>query len=145
VPTLFPLTAEQRRAAATTAPHAFIIAAPGAGKTTVAAERYGVNGYLDSQPGLRTLGVSFARSATQEFRHRVHGRWGASAVGWPHDIKTLDSLHCELISHLLVTSTLRWPGGHTELTVLDTWRARPVPATFGPTRVGGGSLPSEAG
>jgi DNA helicase II / ATP-dependent DNA helicase PcrA len=124
VPTFLPLTNEQRRAAATTATHAFIVAAPGAGKTTVAAERYGVSRYLSSRPGLRTLGVSFARSATQELRRRVQGRWGAHTVAWPHDIKTLDSLHCELVRHLLVTGALRWPGAHIELTVLDTWRGQ---------------------
>lgn len=119
-----PLTAEQRRAAAATAPHTFIVAAPGSGKTTVAAERYGVNRYLGSQPGLRTLGASFARSATQELRHRVQGRWGTRAVGWPNDVKTLDAVHCELVRHLLITGTLRWPRGHTELTVLDSWRGQ---------------------
>jgi DNA helicase II / ATP-dependent DNA helicase PcrA len=41
MPTRLPLTAEQQQAAATTAAHAFIVAAPGAGKTTVAAERFG--------------------------------------------------------------------------------------------------------
>jgi len=118
------LTAEQRHAAAATAAHAFIVAAPGAGKTTVAAERYGVSRYLGTEPGLRTLGVSFARSATQELRHRVQERWGTRAVGWPNDVKTLDAFHCELVRYLLVTGTLRWPGGHTELTVLDTWRGQ---------------------
>jgi DNA helicase-2/ATP-dependent DNA helicase PcrA len=118
------LTAEQQRAAATTAAHAFIVAAPGAGKTTVAAERYGVARYLTSRPGLRTLGASFARSATQELRQRVQGRWGIHATCWPNDVKTLDAIHCELVRHLLTTGILRWPGGHTELTVLDTWRGQ---------------------
>jgi len=124
MPTRLPLTTEQRRAAATTVAHAFIVAAPGAGKTTVAAERYGVARYLDSRAGMRTLGVSFARSATQELRERVQGRWGKRAVDWPNDIKTLDSLHCELVKHLLVTRTLHWPDGRTDLTVLDTWRGQ---------------------
>lgn len=124
MPARLPLTTEQRRAAATTAPHAFIVAAPGAGKTTVAAERYGVSRYLGSQTALRTLGVSFARSATHELRRRVQGRWGMRALDWPNDIKTLDSFHYELLRHLLVTGTLHWPGGHTELAVLDTWRGQ---------------------
>lgn len=124
MPARLPLTVEQRLAAAATGAHTFIVAAPGTGKTTVAAERYGVSRYLGSEPGLRTLGVSFARSATQELRHRVQGRWGTSAVGWPNDVKTLDALHCELVRHLLVTGTLRWPGGHADLTVLDTWRGQ---------------------
>jgi len=37
---------------------------------------------------------------------------------------TLDSLHCELVRHLLISGVLHWPGGHTELTVLDTWRGQ---------------------
>lgn len=124
MPARLPLTPEQRRAAATQAEHAFIVAAPGTGKTTVAAERYGVNRYLLGRSGQRTLGVSFARSATEELRRRVRGRWGTRAVDWPHDVRTLDSLHCELVRHLLVIGALHWPGGHTELTVLDTWRGQ---------------------
>lgn len=124
MPTRLPLTAEQRRAAATTTERAFIVAGPGCGKTTIAAERYGVSRYLSSQPGLRTLGVSFARSATFELRQRVRGRWGSGAAQWPNNIQTLDALHCELLRHLLVTGTLRWPGGHMDLTVLDTWRGQ---------------------
>lgn len=124
MPTRLPLTSEQKRAAATTAVHAFIVAAPGAGKTMVAAERYGVSRYLTNRPGLRTLGASFARSATQELRQRVQGRWGTRAIDWPNDIKTLDAIHCELVRHLLTTGVLRWLGGHTELVVLDTWRGQ---------------------
>jgi DNA helicase II / ATP-dependent DNA helicase PcrA len=124
MPTRLPLTAEQQQAAATTAAHAFIVAAPGAGKTTVAAERFGVARYLASRPGLRTLGASFARSATQELLQRVRGRWGTHATCWPNDVKTLDGIHCELVRHLLTTGILRWPGGRTELTVLDTWRGQ---------------------
>lgn len=119
-----PLTPEQRRAAANPLDHAFIVAAPGSGKTTVAAERYGVCRYLYPQDGRRVLGVSFARSATQELRSRVQGRWGAQTLRWPNDVMTLDSLHCELVRHLLTSGSLRWPGGHTELTVLDTWRGQ---------------------
>jgi DNA helicase-2/ATP-dependent DNA helicase PcrA len=124
MPARLPLTLEQRRAAANPADHAFIVATPGAGKTTVAAERYGVSRYLRRRFGCRTLGVSFARSATQELRQRVQGRWGTRAVDWPNDVMTLDSLHCELVRHLLKSRTLRWPGGHTELTVIDTWRGQ---------------------
>ena len=124
MPARRPLTSEQRHAAASPVTHAFIVAAPGSGKTTVAAERYGIHRFLDGQPGLRTLGLSFARSATQELRHRVQGRWGAQAITWPHEIQTLDSLLYELIRHLLVTGAVRWPGGHTELVVLDTWRGQ---------------------
>jgi DNA helicase II / ATP-dependent DNA helicase PcrA len=124
MPTRLPLTPDQRRAAATTVTNAFIVAGPGCGKTTVAAERYGVSRYVGDQPGLRTLGVSFARSATYELWQRVRDRWGSGAAEWPNNIQTLDALHCEVLRHLLVIGTLKWPGGHTELTVLDTWRGQ---------------------
>ena len=124
MPTRLPLTPEQRKAAATTESHTFIVASPGAGKTTVAAERYGIERYLGGSATHRTLGVSFARSATQELRDRVRARWGTGATNWPNEIATLDALHCELVRYLLVSGTLRWPGGHTDLTVLDTWRGQ---------------------
>lgn len=124
MPARRPLTTEQRQAAASSASHTFIVAAPGSGKTTVAAERYGVYRFVNGGSGLRTLGLSFARSATQELRNRVQGRWGTQAISWPHEIQTLDSLLYELVRHLLVTGAIRWPGGHTELIVLDTWRGQ---------------------
>jgi DNA helicase-2/ATP-dependent DNA helicase PcrA len=124
MPTRLPLTSEQRRAAVNSVDRAFIVAVPGAGKTTVAAERYGVRRYTSQGDGRRVLGISFARSATQELRRRVDQRWGTQAVNWPHDVMTLDSLHCELVRHLLGSGTLHWPGGHTQLTVLDTWRGQ---------------------
>ncbi len=37
----------------------------------------------------------------------------------------MDAVHCELVRHLLVTGAVRWPGGHTVLNVLDTWRGQP--------------------
>jgi DNA helicase II / ATP-dependent DNA helicase PcrA len=124
MPTRLPLTPEQRRAAGDPADHAFIVAVPGAGKTTVAAERYGMNRYLWRQDGRRVVGVSFARSATQELRQRIQGRWGTRALEWPNEVMTLDSLHCELVRHLLTSGALHCPGGHSELTVLDTWRGQ---------------------
>jgi DNA helicase-2/ATP-dependent DNA helicase PcrA len=124
VPSRLSLTSEQRRAAATSAPRAFIIAAPGSGKTTVAAERYGVvryNGAFDSH---RILALSFARSAKQELAERIRWRWGSAALAWPHEAVTLDGLHRELVTYLLRTGVIQWPGGHTELTVIDTWRGQ---------------------
>lgn len=119
------LTNEQKRAAATGAEFAYIEAGPGSGKTTVAAERYGVIRYGARSDGRGVLALSFARSARGELERRVQRRWGIEALRWPHKVWTLDRLHCALVSHLLRTGEIEWPGGHTELTVLDTWRGQP--------------------
>ena len=123
MPLRLPLTPEQRRAAATTASKAFIVAAPGTGKTTVAAERFGVARYSMGSAG-RVVGVSFTRAARHELSDRVHRRWGVSATAWPHQVVTFDALHEQIVRHLLVTGRLRWPGGHVDLKVLDTWRGQ---------------------
>jgi DNA helicase-2/ATP-dependent DNA helicase PcrA len=120
-----PLTDEQKRAAATYAKRAFIEAGPGAGKTTVAAERYGVlrfDGPARGSGGLMAL--SFARSACGELQDRIRRRWGSHALRWPHAVWTLDSLHCAIVVHLLRTGAITWPGGHTQLTVHDTWQGQ---------------------
>lgn len=119
------LTREQKRAAATNANRAYIIAAPGTGKTTVAAERYGVIRYSRQQDARAILALSFARSARGELEARIRQRWGSTALGWPHQASTLDTLHCRLVSHLLRSEKIRWFGGQTELTILDSWRGQP--------------------
>ncbi len=132
------LTDEQKLAAATPAELIFIEAAPGSGKTTVAAERYGVVRYDGLTNGRGVLALSFARSARGELEKRVRRRWGTHALRWPHRVWTLDSLHCTLVSHLLRTGVIEWPGGHRELTVIDTWRghsSRPLTAESGYCRV----------
>ena len=118
------LTDEQTRAAATYAQRAYIEAGPGCGKTTVAAERYGVLRFdgCAQAPGL--VGLSFARSARGELEDRVRRRWGSHALRWPHKVWTLDSLHRAILVHLLRTGQITWLGGHTELTVHDSWRGQ---------------------
>jgi DNA helicase-2/ATP-dependent DNA helicase PcrA len=120
------LTDPQRHASAAYAPRTFIEAGPGSGKTTVAAERYGVLRYANAhRRGRSLLAVSFTRSATRELRRRIVDRWGGAAVAWPHRVVTLDTLHTGLVTQLLRSGWVEWPGRHTELTVLDVWRGHP--------------------
>ncbi|MBE1579447.1 MULTISPECIES: UvrD-helicase domain-containing protein [Pseudonocardiaceae] len=124
MPTRSPLTSEQRAAATTTANRAFIVAAPGSGKTTVAAERFGVIRYDTPTDLRRILALSFTRSARGELAARIRRRWGSGALSWPHQALTLDTLHCEILAFLLRRQVISWMGDHTELTVLDTWRGQ---------------------
>ncbi|GAA1937192.1 UvrD-helicase domain-containing protein [Amycolatopsis minnesotensis] len=124
MPTRSPLTSEQRTAATSPAARAFIVAAPGSGKTTVAAERFGVLRYDSSADLRRILALSFTRSARGELATRIRRRWGGNALSWPHRAVTLDTLHCEILTFLLRRGIISWPGEHTELTVLDTWRGQ---------------------
>jgi len=128
------LTDEQKRAAATSAQRAYIEAGPGCGKTTVAAERYGVLRFdgCSHAPGL--VALSFARSARGELEDRVRRRWGSHALRWPHKVWTLDSLHRAILVHLLRTGQIAWPGGHTELTVHDSWRGQDGSRPLSPER-----------
>lgn len=117
------LTTEQKLAAASSDVRIFIEAAPGSGKTTVAAERYGVLRF-SARDGRGVLGLSFARSARGELESRIRRRWGGHALSWPNKTLTLDRLHSELVHFLLRTGEIHWPGDHTKLTVLDTWRGQ---------------------
>ncbi|MEU8901408.1 UvrD-helicase domain-containing protein [Nocardia sp. NPDC048505] len=116
------LTAEQRRAAFSTATRVFIEAVPGSGKTTVAAERFGVIRYDTANDPRRILALAFTRSARDELRSRIERRWGGNAMSWPHRALTLDGLHQEILTYLLRRRTISWIGGHTELAVHETWR-----------------------
>lgn len=122
------LTDEQMIAAGSDNPRVFLEAAPGSGKTTVAANRFGVRRYRISRTPSRTfdgravIAVSFTRSATRELRARVRTTWGTSDLPWPHRITTLDALIYELVRSLLGSGLIAWPGGHTALTVHDTWK-----------------------
>lgn len=123
-PALGRLTRQQVRAAGTTERRVYIEAWPGSGKTTVAAQRFGVLRYA---PGLRYPGrgvtaVSFTRSATAELRGRVRSSWGPTALTGAHRIITLDTLVYDLFRHLLSIGLVEWPGGHTTLTMLDSWK-----------------------
>lgn len=118
-------TDEQLRAAASTARGLFVEAAPGSGKTTVAAHRFALQrfGRADRRDPRGVVAVSFTRSATWELRTRVQRLWGSTALRPPHRIVTLDTLVCDLIHVLLGQGELQWPGGHTTLDVRDTWNA----------------------
>lgn len=120
-----PLTREQKRAATNEALRAYIVAAPGSGKTTVAAERYGVVRFAGHGKGGSVLAMSFARSARGELASRIRERWGSHALRWPHTTSTLDGLHYRLVSHLLRNNQIHWFGGHKDLEVLDSWRGQP--------------------
>lgn len=117
------LTDQQKGVVSSQCERLFIEAAPGAGKTTVAAERYGVVRFNGSSSLQRSVSaVSFTRSATGELHRRVRSRWGSSALNWPHQVTTIDALICTIVEHLLRQGVIRWPGGHTSLQVLDDWR-----------------------
>lgn len=118
------LTSEQRRAATSHSPRLFVVAGPGCGKTTVAAERFGVERYHSTHDPRGVLALSFARSATSELRRRVKRNWGTSGTQWPHRVATIDSLLCEVAQFLLRRGVIAWPNGLTTLTVLDTWRGQ---------------------
>ena len=79
--------------------------------------------YEHAGDGHSILAVSFTRSATKDLKGRITGRWGSDALTWPHHTITLDTLHGDLVG-LLRTGRIQWPGGHTDLEVLDVWRGR---------------------
>jgi DNA helicase-2/ATP-dependent DNA helicase PcrA len=117
------LTPQQRVAAATSLRNVFIEAEPGSGKTTVAAQRFGVLRYAAGADERAVVAVSFTRSATSELRARVKRSWGPSALAWPHRISTIDFLMRRLVTALMAGGHISWPGGHVELDVIDDWRS----------------------
>ncbi|MFG2698020.1 UvrD-helicase domain-containing protein [Kitasatospora sp. NPDC048407] len=126
------LTNQQLIAAGSPLTRVYIEAAPGSGKTTVSAYRFGAQRFAVTSDRRAVVAVSFTRSATAELRSRVRQLWGRAAISPPHRIVTLDTIICDLLTHLLCQGVLRWPGGHTELEVSDTWSSRYSPGfTFG--------------
>lgn len=117
------LTQQQLTASGSPHDRVYVEAAPGSGKTTVSALRFGLHRFASPTDRRAVVAVSFTRSATEELRTRVIRQWGPSSITWPHRIVTLDTLLCDLLFHLLREDVLHWPGGHTKLEVLDTWRA----------------------
>ena len=123
-PALRRLTPEQRVASASRLRNVFIEAEPGSGKTTVAAQRFGVLRFVRRcRTSPAVLAVSFTRSATAELRNRVMRGWGPSAVQWPHRISTIDFLMRRLLTSLLTSGHIEWLRGQTELEVVDSWRS----------------------
>lgn len=115
------LTNAQVLAAAATDRLVNVISAPGSGKTTIAAERYG---YLRYQPGdLRgVVGLTFNRAAATELRHRIELRWGSSCVTAPHRVATFDHLHVDLLTYFLREEIITWHNDATKLEVCDDYR-----------------------
>nr|AHX39381.1 hypothetical protein wt6.4c [Streptomyces sp. WT6] len=119
---LHALTSQQLTASGSPHDRVYVEAAPGSGKTTVSALRFGMHRFAAPTDPRAVVAVSFTRSATEELRTRVIRQWGSASLRWPHRIVTLDTLLCDLLFHLLNQGVLHWPVGHTELEVLDTWR-----------------------
>lgn len=115
------LTGEQLTAAGTPRRRLYIEAAPGSGKTTVAAQRFGIQRF-HGHDQRAVIAVSFTRSATVELRDRVLRQWGRGVLAWPHRIVTLDTIVCDLLTHLIHVGHVRWPANHRHLTVIDHWR-----------------------
>jgi DNA helicase II / ATP-dependent DNA helicase PcrA len=117
------LTDEQLTAICSQARCTYIEAAPGSGKTTVAAMRFGLYRFAGTAEDT-VVGLSFTRSATNELQQRIRLRWGAKALAWPHRVMTFDALLEQLLGHLLEKQLIKWPGGLTSITVNDTWKGR---------------------
>ncbi len=125
------LTAEQRLAAASSASKLFIEAGPGTGKTTVSAQRFGVQRFASEHrhDSRAVVAVSFTRAATYTLRRRVQRLWGGpAALTWPHRIVTLDTVMCDLLHDLLRERLVIWPNmdalwpdGNVVLDVRDSW------------------------
>lgn len=124
------LTAEQRTAAATGARNIYVEAGPGTGKTTVSAQRYGVQRFASAYRNdpRAVVAVSFTRSATRTLRRRVQRLWGPEALSWPNRIVTLDTIMEELLHGLIHRGLLvwprqrvLWPDGDVRLNVHDSW------------------------
>ena len=98
-----------------------VVSAPGSGKTTIAAERYG---YLRYQRGdtRGVLGLTFNRAAAAELHRRIEARWGANCIRPAHRAVTFDHLHIDLLTRLLRLGKLTWPNGFTTLDVRDDYR-----------------------
>lgn len=124
------LTGEQRLAAATSRSNVFIEAGPGTGKTTVSAQRFGVQRFAPARrhDARAVVAVSFTRAATYNLRRRVQRLWGPAALTWPHRIVTLDTIMCDLLHDLLreqlviwPNAATLWPDGNVVLDVRDSW------------------------
>jgi DNA helicase-2/ATP-dependent DNA helicase PcrA len=114
------LTDEQVLAAASEAQLVNIVSAPGSGKTTVAAERFGYQRYrrVDSRG---VLGLSFTVAAAGELRSRIVSRWGSRSTMFPHCISTFDEFHVQMFQWLLDQSLVHWPGRNGPIEVHDNY------------------------
>jgi len=115
-------TPQQLRAALASAPNINIEAAPGSGKTTVAAERFGLYRYTTGVEARGVLALSFTRSARRELADRVRSRWGSGALVKPHVALTFDVLHRLLLDVLLDEDRVTWAHGGQARQVLNSWQ-----------------------
>ena len=115
-------TPEQLRAALAPQARVNIEAAPGSGKTTVAAERFGLYRFRPGVDARGVLALSFTRSARQELADRVRSRWGARALAAPHVAVTFDRLHQLLLEALLEQDLIGWAYTGERGDPLDSWR-----------------------
>jgi DNA helicase II / ATP-dependent DNA helicase PcrA len=116
------LTDRQVVAAASDRPYTNIVSAPGSGKTTVAAERFGYLAYQRTAERRGVLGLSFTRAAVSGLSSRISARWGRTTIGLPNLVTTFDDLHVRVLHHLLSLGLVRWPAEHLTVTVLDEYR-----------------------
>lgn len=115
------LTDEQALAAADPSKLVNIVSAPGSGKTTVAAERFGFHRFQGADDR-GVMGLTFNRAAASEFHRRITRRWGAHALSYPHRVVTFDHLYVDFLKRLLAEKLIDWPGGHVEIDVRDDYR-----------------------
>lgn len=118
------LTDRQALAAAAQDLHVNVVSAPGSGKTTVAAERFGYLRHENADGWRGILGLSFNRAAVGVLRKRIAARWGSQALGFPNLVSTFDDFHVRTLHHLLRLGLVKWPGGFLELDVLDDYSSR---------------------
>ncbi|MDV8071163.1 UvrD-helicase domain-containing protein [Rhodococcus sp. IEGM 1366] len=119
------LTDRQVIAAASDRPFTNIVSAPGSGKTTVAAERFGYLAFQRAADRRGVLGLSFNRAAVAELGSRITARWGKPTIQLPNMVTTFDDLHVRLMHHLIDRGHIRWPGDHSSVEVLDDYRGKP--------------------
>jgi DNA helicase-2/ATP-dependent DNA helicase PcrA len=115
------LTDEQAVAAASLDRLVNIISAPGSGKTTVAAERYGYKRY-ESGDLRGVLGLSFTRAAVGELASRIEGRWGSRCVAFPHVVCTFDQLYVRILQGLIDEGLIVWPNQQLKIDVIDDYQ-----------------------
>ena len=121
------LSEDQLHAATSPARRLFIEAGPGAGKTTVTAERFGLARYTRQRsPSAGVVGLSFTIAATSELRRRIATRWGPRALGHPSRVLTIDAELVDVLCRLLRQGLIAWPGDHVQLDPLDSLGRHPA-------------------
>jgi DNA helicase-2/ATP-dependent DNA helicase PcrA len=123
---MHPLNKEQLRAAGSRQIRTFIEAGPGSGKTTIAAERFGLLRFTRSTASDPPIvAVSFTAAATSVLRRTIRGRWGHAALGQRGTVRTIDNDLVATLHFLLRAGHIAWPGGHTTLEPIDSWAGTP--------------------